>query len=110
VIDAERHILLCLGGFPNTPGWDAEVAREAAGLMKAAAIEVYTELKWRRKAGLGELTPRRRPHTAKSVGASMDGRQTYPQNLAHSMRNLAIFARLFSEKSIQRIAGWTNST
>ncbi|KAJ7851883.1 hypothetical protein B0H13DRAFT_2207019 [Mycena leptocephala] len=108
VIDADRHILLCLGGFPDTPGWDAEVVCEAAGLMKVAAIEVYTELKWRCKAGLGEPTPRRGPHTAKSVGVSMGGGQTYPQNLAHSMRNLAIFARLFGEKSIQRIAGWTN--
>ncbi|KAJ7911687.1 hypothetical protein B0H13DRAFT_1713492 [Mycena leptocephala] len=108
VIDADRHILLCLGGFPDTPGWDAEVAREAAGLMQAATVEIYTEPKWRCKVGLGRPTPRRGPHAAKSVGASMGGGQIYPQNLAHSVRNLAIFARLFGEKSIQQIAGWTN--
>ncbi|KAJ7818012.1 hypothetical protein B0H13DRAFT_1662247 [Mycena leptocephala] len=76
--------------------------------MATAAIEIYTEPKWRRKASLAGAVPRCGPHAAKSVGASMGGGQTHPQNLAHGVRNLAIFARLFGVKSIERIVGWTN--
>ncbi|KAJ7758847.1 hypothetical protein DFH07DRAFT_741523 [Mycena maculata] len=56
----------------------------------------------------GGDSPRRGNHAADSVGASMGGGQTYPQNLHHSVSNLLIFARLFGLKCFQRLAGWTN--
>ncbi|KAJ7834312.1 hypothetical protein B0H13DRAFT_2369971 [Mycena leptocephala] len=87
---------------------EKDVATMAAKEMATAAIEIYTEPKWRRKASLAGAVPRCGPHAAKSVGASMGGGQTHPQNLAHGVRNLAIFARLFGVKSIERIVGWTN--
>ncbi|KAJ6454058.1 hypothetical protein C8R47DRAFT_1228815 [Mycena vitilis] len=34
--------------------------------------------------------------------------RNFPQNLLHSAVNTAVFAGLFGEKCIQRIAGWTN--
>ncbi|KAJ7038838.1 hypothetical protein C8F04DRAFT_950769 [Mycena alexandri] len=109
IIDADRHILLVLGGQPpNDLEWDTAVAEKAADGMQAAAIEIYTEPKWRRKASLAEDAPRRGSHAAKHVGAAMGGGQRYPQNLAHGVRNLAVFAGLFGLKALQRIAGWTN--
>ncbi|KAJ7782956.1 hypothetical protein B0H16DRAFT_1658374 [Mycena metata] len=76
--------------------------------MEEAAKEIYTEPKWRRKAGLDDPSPRRGSHHAKHVGVAMGGGQRYPQNLAHAARNLVVFAGLFGLKSLQRIAGWTN--
>ncbi|KAJ7044746.1 hypothetical protein C8F04DRAFT_941520 [Mycena alexandri] len=76
--------------------------------MQDAAIEIFSEAKWRRKADVAAGAPRRGSHAAKHVGAAMGGGQRHPQNLAHSVRNLAIFAGLFGLKSLQRIAGWTN--
>ncbi|KAJ7023344.1 hypothetical protein C8F04DRAFT_1271406 [Mycena alexandri] len=78
VIDADHHILLVLGGEPpNEAAWSS-VATDAADQLQAAAIEIYTEPKWRRKAGLGEDVPRRGSHAAKHAGAAMGGRQRYP--------------------------------
>ncbi|KAJ7713338.1 hypothetical protein B0H16DRAFT_1341475 [Mycena metata] len=109
VIDADRHILLVLGGSPpNDLSWGPDVADNAAAAMQEAAIDIYTEPKWRRKAGVAANSPRRGSHAAKHVGAAMGGGQRFPQNLAHSIRNLAIFAGLFGLKSLQRISGWTN--
>ncbi|KAJ7768415.1 hypothetical protein B0H16DRAFT_1308007 [Mycena metata] len=76
--------------------------------MEAAAQEIYTGPKWRRRAGLDDPVPRRGSHHAKHVGVAMGGGQRHPQNLGHAARNLLIFARLFGLKSLQRIAGWTN--
>ncbi|KAJ7728435.1 hypothetical protein DFH07DRAFT_969868 [Mycena maculata] len=52
--------------------------------------------------------PRRGPHAASSVGGSMGGGQMYPQNLHHTVVNLAIFAGLFGLDCFQRLAKWTN--
>ncbi|KAJ7202954.1 hypothetical protein B0H12DRAFT_1035810 [Mycena haematopus] len=76
--------------------------------MRRAAIAIYTEEGWKHRAQPGATTPRRGSHRAKSVGASMGGGQTHPQNLAHAPRLLAIFAGLFASKPFERIAGWTN--
>ncbi|KAJ7019274.1 hypothetical protein C8F04DRAFT_1276466 [Mycena alexandri] len=109
VVDGDRNILLLLGGFPpDDPTWATEVAGKAAEQMEAAALEIYSGPKWRRKAGLDDPVPRRGSHAAKHVGTAMGGGQRYPQNLAHAARNLLIFARLFGFKSFERIAGWTN--
>ncbi|KAJ7711072.1 hypothetical protein B0H16DRAFT_1480622 [Mycena metata] len=110
VIDADCNILLLLGGFPpDDPTWSLEVAQDAAQQMEAAAIEIYSGPKWRRKAGLNGPAPRRGSHAAKHVGAAIGGGQRcYPMNLAHGAQNLLVFARLFGLKSFQRIAGWTN--
>ncbi|KAJ7765191.1 hypothetical protein B0H16DRAFT_1454371 [Mycena metata] len=98
-----------LGGFPpNDAAWGPDVATKAAEEMETAAEEIYTGPKWRRKAGLDEPVPRRGSHHAKHVGVAMGGGQRYPQNLAHTTRNLLIFAGLLALKSLQRIAGWTN--
>ncbi|KAJ7770675.1 hypothetical protein B0H16DRAFT_1715332 [Mycena metata] len=91
-----------------TPAWGPDVAAKAAEGMEAAAEEIYTGPKWRRKAGLDTPIPCRGSHHAKHVGVAMGGGQRYPQNLAHATRNLLIFTRLFGLKSLQRIAGWTN--
>ncbi|KAJ7168760.1 hypothetical protein C8R46DRAFT_1218148 [Mycena filopes] len=112
VVDADRTILLVLGGEPpNASDW-GDVARDASSGMEHAAIEIYTEPKWRRKAGLPPAGAddglRRGAYAAKHVGPSMGGGQRYPQNLAHSIRNIAVFTALFGLKSIERIAGWTN--
>ncbi|KAJ7185940.1 hypothetical protein C8R46DRAFT_1208044 [Mycena filopes] len=114
VIDADRTILLVLGGEPpNASDW-GDVAEDALSSMghAAAAVEVHSEPRWRRKAGLSAAAavdgPHRGNHAAKHVGASMGGGQRYPQNLAHSVCNLAIFAGLFGRKSFERITGWTN--
>ncbi|KAJ7028208.1 hypothetical protein C8F04DRAFT_1188890 [Mycena alexandri] len=109
IIDAERNILLLLGGFPpNDAAWGADVAANAAEEMEAAAEEIYAGPKWRRKAGLDDPIPRRGSHRAKHTGVAMGGGQQYPQNLAHAARNLVVFARLFGLQSLRRIAGWTN--
>ncbi|KAJ7715057.1 hypothetical protein B0H16DRAFT_1742274 [Mycena metata] len=58
VIDANRNILLLLGGFPpDDPTWSPDVAQDAAQQMEAAAIEIYSGPKWRRKAGLDGPPP-----------------------------------------------------
>ncbi|KAJ7019135.1 hypothetical protein C8F04DRAFT_976143, partial [Mycena alexandri] len=109
IIDAERNILLLLGGFPpNDAAWGADVAANAAEEMEAAAEEIYAGPKWRRKAGLDDPIPRRGSHRAKHTGVAMGGGQQYPQNLAHAACNLVVFARLFGLQSLRRIAGWTN--
>ncbi|KAJ7075453.1 hypothetical protein B0H15DRAFT_791809 [Mycena belliarum] len=110
VIDRDGTVLLVLGGFPpNASDW-GDVARAAAEAMDAAAEEIYTEPKWRRKsAANASKVPRRGPHAAEHVGPAMGGGQRYPMNLQHSVVNLAIFARLFALKSFERIAGWTNT-
>ncbi|KAJ7025058.1 hypothetical protein C8F04DRAFT_1269665 [Mycena alexandri] len=109
IIDADRNILLLLGGFPpKEEAWGTDVADKAAKGMEEAAKEIYTGAKWRRRAGLNEPVPRRGSHAAKHVGVAMGGGQRYPQNLAHAARNLVIFAGLFGLKSLQRIAGWTS--
>ncbi|KAJ7026231.1 hypothetical protein C8F04DRAFT_1268407 [Mycena alexandri] len=109
VIDADRNVLLLLGGEPpNKPAWVPDVVNVSAEAMQQAAEEIYTGPKWRRKAGLDDPVPRRGSHHAKHVGVAMGGGQRYPQNLAHAARNLGIFARLFSLRCLLRIAGWTN--
>ncbi|KAJ7806508.1 hypothetical protein B0H13DRAFT_1929590 [Mycena leptocephala] len=111
VLDRERRVLLVLGGFPlGAVNWERDVAEAAATSMAAAAAEIYTEPKWRRKlAADAANAPRRGPHASKHVGPSMGGGQEYPQNLLHSAVNAAVFARLFGEESLRRIAGWTNA-
>jgi hypothetical protein len=110
VLDRKHRVLLILGGFP--PGaidWKDNVANTAATRMEEAAAEIYTEPKWRRKLTTDATSvPRRGSHASKHVGPSMGGAQEFPQNLAHSTINAAIFARLFGQKCFQRIAGWTN--
>ncbi|KAJ7915942.1 hypothetical protein B0H13DRAFT_1609915, partial [Mycena leptocephala] len=109
VLDREDRVLLVLGGFPpNASDWK-DVADTAAKEMEAAAKEIYTESKWRRKANADAAkTPRRGPHAAESVGPSMGGGQPYPMMLRHSVTNAAILAGLFGKRCFERIAGWTN--
>ncbi|KAJ7120482.1 hypothetical protein C8R43DRAFT_900789 [Mycena crocata] len=108
IVDADNNVLLLLGGFPDTPTWQEDVAVPAAAAMQHAAVEIYSEPRWRRRAHADGPVPRRGPHAAKHVGPAMGGGQRYPQNLAHSVLNLAIFASLFATKAIERIVGWTN--
>ncbi|KAJ7085996.1 hypothetical protein B0H15DRAFT_782264, partial [Mycena belliarum] len=110
VIDRDRRVMLVLGGFPpNAPDWPGAVAAEAASAMEAAACEVYTESKWRRKAATTAANvPRRGPHAAEHVGPAMGGGQSYPMNLSHLPARLATFSRLFGLQCFERIAGWTN--
>ncbi|KAJ7021124.1 hypothetical protein C8F04DRAFT_1195806 [Mycena alexandri] len=61
VIDADRNILLVLGGSPpNDLSWGPDVANDTAARMEEVAIEIYTEPKWRRKASVAANTPRQR--------------------------------------------------
>jgi hypothetical protein len=110
VLDREDRVLLVLGGFlPNAADWAKLVTEPTAREMEAAAKEIYTEPKWRRKAAADTAnSPRRGPHAAKSVGVSMGGEQRYPMMLHHSVLNAAILAGLFGKKCFERIAGWTN--
>ncbi|KAJ7076921.1 hypothetical protein C8R43DRAFT_910598, partial [Mycena crocata] len=106
IIDADRRVIAVLGGHPRDPAWIEDVAQPAAAHMQAAAAEIYSKPRWRRRA-LGTI-PRRGPHHAKNVGPSMGGGQRWPMNLAHSTVNLIIFAQLFAFSEFRRIAGWTN--
>ena len=108
-MDADGHILLCLGGFPNDGKWGKDVEEEAHRMMQSAAVDIYGEEGWQREARGVDGTPRRGGHHAESVGPSMGGGQPYPMNLAHTARLLAIFTALFASKPFERIAGWTNS-
>ncbi|KAK7018428.1 hypothetical protein R3P38DRAFT_3200796 [Favolaschia claudopus] len=110
VVDADRNIFFCLGGFPDNgdEDWDADVAVPAAEGMQRAAIEVYTLPRWLRKRTSGKSTPRRGGHASKSAGASMGGGQVHPQNLALTAVHAAVLASLFASKPFRRIAGFTN--
>ncbi|KAJ6467027.1 hypothetical protein C8R45DRAFT_839000 [Mycena sanguinolenta] len=108
VVDADGLLFLCLGGFPDDPAWKEEVADAAAHAMEVAAVEIYSEAGWKRRAQSSGETPRRGRHHAKSAGPSMGGGQMYPQNLTHPARLLAIFAALFALKPFERLAGWGN--
>ncbi|KAJ6487276.1 hypothetical protein C8R47DRAFT_1072325 [Mycena vitilis] len=110
VVDRDNTVILVLGGFPpNAVDWQDAVAEPAAEAMRAAAAEIYTEPKWRRKAAAdAEKMPRRGPHAAESIGISMGGGQPYPMQLQHSVTNTAIMMQLFGLKCFERIAGWTN--
>ncbi|KAK6964696.1 hypothetical protein R3P38DRAFT_3338496 [Favolaschia claudopus] len=90
---------------------DEEVAKPAAKDIRATAVDIYTEPRWlrKRRARNGESVPRRGPHAAKTIGISMGGGQTHPQNTAHSARLHQLLTNLLALQSIQRIAGWTNS-
>ncbi|KAK7012625.1 hypothetical protein R3P38DRAFT_3323842 [Favolaschia claudopus] len=114
VVDADNLLFFALGGFPDDqPGrsWDEEVAKPAAKDIRATAVDIYTEPRWlrKRRARNGESVPRRGPHAAKTIGISMGGGQTHPQNTAHSARLHQLLTNLLALQSIQRIAGWTNS-
>ncbi|KAK7030522.1 hypothetical protein R3P38DRAFT_2523572 [Favolaschia claudopus] len=110
VVDADNNIFFCLAGFPDNgkDDWVADVAVPAAEKMQAAAIDMWTEPRWRRKRLSGKSTARRGGHAFKSAGASMGGGQVHPQNLALSVANAAVLASLFASKPFRRIAGFTN--
>ncbi|KAJ7721195.1 hypothetical protein DFH07DRAFT_760576, partial [Mycena maculata] len=111
VLDRNDRVILLLGGFPPNANWQEEVAGPVASTMETAYAEIYSGSKRQRAQQAASESgdgPRRGPHAASSVGGSMGGGQMYPQNLHHTVVNLAIFAGLFGLDCFQRLAKWTN--
>ncbi|KAF7345130.1 hypothetical protein MSAN_01889000 [Mycena sanguinolenta] len=90
VIDADRHIPPLPRWLPGRRALGHDVAEAAVTRMQNAAIDAYTEEEWRCSARRSSPPGRTTPGASALPWA---GGQTYPQNLAHKVRLLAIFAR-----------------
>ncbi|KAJ7936118.1 hypothetical protein B0H13DRAFT_1589846, partial [Mycena leptocephala] len=99
LIDSDRFAFALLGGHPNDPSWQKDVAEKAAELKSGAPPSTPASR---------QAPPRRGPFHAKTVGVSMGGGQKEPTGFFHSTLNTILIAQLLATEPFQRIAGFVN--